>query len=125
MSDASAAQRSTAARLLKGTEYDEKAKEAATMLFTSAQALLQKGQAGSGSDLALYLIDTWSTRDVECSETERGECCAGSRELGSCDVGQLKSLSSSLFAVEVEVGGYPSSMLLFRMSLHALAEGEC
>lgn len=80
-SDEPAAQRSTAARLLKGTEYDEKAKEAATMLFTSAQALLQKGQAGSGSDLALYLIDTWSTRDVECSETERGKGCAVSREL--------------------------------------------
>ena len=65
--------RSTVARLVKQhpTEFDVKAQEAAQLLFQTAQALLEKAQTGSGTDLSLYLIDVWSTHGVVCSESER------------------------------------------------------
>jgi hypothetical protein len=61
------------ARLVgKSTEFDDKAKEAADVLFQSAQLLLQKGQAGSGTDLALYLVELYTQKHVTCGDAERG-----------------------------------------------------
>jgi hypothetical protein len=65
--------RSTVARLVaKSTTYDDKCSTASDVLFQSAQLLLQKGQIGSGTDLALYMIELWTTKEVPCGDSERG-----------------------------------------------------
>lgn len=53
--------------------FDTKAQEAATLLYEGAVALLEKGQTGSGVDLAGYLCDVWKARGVACGAEERGE----------------------------------------------------
>lgn len=68
--------RSTVARLVaKSSEYDGKAQEAAELLFNAASTLLQKGQQGSGTDLALYLIEVWTQTKVSCGDQQRGMLC--------------------------------------------------
>lgn len=48
--------------------FDEGAKDAVELLYEGSKALLEKGEFGGGSDLALYLIDTWKSRGVKCNE---------------------------------------------------------
>jgi hypothetical protein len=48
--------------------FDDGAKDAVELLYEGSKALLEKGEFGGGSDLALYLIDTWKSRGVRCSE---------------------------------------------------------
>lgn len=73
--------RTTSARLLSKssspTALDAKAVEAATLLWEVSKALLEKGQVGSGVDLAGLLVGVWKARGVECGERERGECGDG------------------------------------------------
>lgn len=83
--------RTTAARLLKtpapssfGTSssrssssstpalpYDAAAQEAAQLLYEGARALLEKGERGGGTDLALYLLDVWKSRHVPVDDENR------------------------------------------------------
>lgn len=83
--------RTTAARLLKtpapssfGTgkpkdpaavalPYDDAAKSAAELLFEGARALLEKGEYGGGTDLTLYLLDVWTSREVPCTDETRNK----------------------------------------------------
>ncbi|BGP56716.1 hypothetical protein JCM8202_005807 [Rhodotorula sphaerocarpa] len=52
--------------------YDAKAREAADLLWDAARKLLEKGQAGSGVDLATMLTqDVWTARGVACGKDER------------------------------------------------------
>lgn len=64
--------------------FDAKAKEAATLLYEGAVALLEKGQTGSGVDLGGYLCDVWKARGVECGAEERGEFTV--QQWGLCGV---------------------------------------
>lgn len=58
--------------------YDAKAREAADLLWDAARKLLEKGQAGSGVDLATMLTqDVWTARGVACGKDERGTQPAG------------------------------------------------
>lgn len=69
--------RTTSARLLSKaaspTALDTKASEAATLLWQVSKALLEKGQVGSGVDLAGLLVGVWKARGVECGERERAQ----------------------------------------------------
>ncbi|KAM0755335.1 cytoplasmic protein [Meredithblackwellia eburnea MCA 4105] len=75
--------RTTAARLLAAPRrgpastapqtFDKKAQEAAELLWESARRLLEKGQVGSGADLAGLLVGVWESREVECGDKERGQ----------------------------------------------------
>ena len=71
--------RTTATRLLSSrtgpttTTFDKKATEAANLLWEAGRRLLEKGQVGSGVDLATYLVEVWKARGVECGEEQRGE----------------------------------------------------
>lgn len=73
--------RTSAARLLSTrngpavTTYDAKAQDAAGLLFEGARKLLENGQVGSGVDLALYLVEVWAARSVECGAEQRGQLC--------------------------------------------------
>ncbi|ORY77273.1 hypothetical protein BCR35DRAFT_305580 [Leucosporidium creatinivorum] len=53
--------------------FDPKAQEAATLLYEGATALLEKGQTGSGVDLAGFLCDVWKARGVQCGSEERAK----------------------------------------------------
>ena len=54
--------------------YDKKAQEAGQGLWDASRRLLEKGQVGSGVDLAVMLIeDVWRAREVGCGKEERGE----------------------------------------------------
>ena len=54
--------------------YDKKAREAAQGLWDASRRLLEKGQVGSGVDLAVMLIeDVFKARDVACGKDERGQ----------------------------------------------------
>jgi len=54
--------------------YDKKAQEAGQGLWDASRRLLEKGQVGSGVDLAVMLIeDVWKAREVGCGKEERGE----------------------------------------------------
>lgn len=74
--------RTTATRLLSPrngpapTDFDKKAQDAASLLWETSRRLLEKGQVGSGADLAGMLVETWKSRGVECGEEQRGELCA-------------------------------------------------
>lgn len=69
--------RTTATRLLTTrsgpaiTTFDEKAQDAAHLMWCSGRLLLESNQIGSGVDLAKYLIEIWSSRNVHCGEEER------------------------------------------------------
>lgn len=64
--------RSTVARLVgKSAEWDSKAQDAADLLFAAGSLLLQKGQQGSGTDLALYLVEVWTQKGVQCQDQQR------------------------------------------------------
>ena len=85
--------RTTAARLLKtpapssfGTgkgpsasnsdvqlPFDEPAQSATELLLDGARALLEKGELGGGTDLSLYLLETWKQRGVHCTEENRNK----------------------------------------------------
>lgn len=71
--------RTTATRLLSSrtgpasTTFDKKATEAANLLWEAGKRLLEKGQVGSGVDLATYLVEVWKARGVECGDEQRGE----------------------------------------------------
>lgn len=69
--------RTAATRLLSSrtgpvsTAFDGKAQDAALLLGEGARLLLEKGQVGSGTDLAVYLIEVWSARGVACGDEQR------------------------------------------------------
>lgn len=54
-------------------EYDEAAQQAAELLYEGARALLERGELGSGTDLTLYLLDTWASRAVPCTDENRNK----------------------------------------------------
>jgi hypothetical protein len=65
--------RTTSTRLLARAGSDpSRGVEASELLWEVARALLEKGQVGSGVDLAGLLVGTWKTREVACGEKERG-----------------------------------------------------
>lgn len=70
---ASAAGASPAVAVEGHLPFDDKAKEAAALLWEGSRRLLEQGQLGSGVDAAGLLVDLWKTRGVECSTEERGE----------------------------------------------------
>ncbi|KAK4703344.1 golgi to ER traffic protein 4, partial [Phenoliferia sp. Uapishka_3] len=54
--------------------YDKKAQEAAELLWETSRRLLEKGQVGSGADLAMMLVNAvWDARGVSCGDAERGQ----------------------------------------------------
>lgn len=60
--------RTFGSRYLKAHAYDT----AITVLFTSARELLKAGHAGSGSDLALFLIDVYLAKEQPVDAPTRG-----------------------------------------------------
>lgn len=73
--------RTAATRLLTtrsgptSTTFDDKAQDAAYLLWEGARRLMEQGQVGSGIDLAGYLVEVWSSRNVTCGDDERGTLC--------------------------------------------------
>lgn len=61
--------RTFGSRYLKAHAYDT----AIQVLFPSARELLKAGHAGSGSDLALFLIDVYVAKEQPVDATSRGE----------------------------------------------------
>lgn len=61
--------RTFAARYNKSKAYDV----AIQVLFESARELLKAGQPGSGTDLAVMMIDIYDTSGETVNETSRGE----------------------------------------------------
>ena len=53
--------------------YDDAAQSAAELLYEGARALLEKGELGGGTDLSLYLLETWSQRSVPCTEETKNK----------------------------------------------------
>lgn len=43
------------------------------LLHAASVALLEKGETGSGADLAGLLVDLWKARGVQCQTEQRGE----------------------------------------------------
>lgn len=60
--------RTFGSRYLKAHAYDT----AIQVLFPSARELLKAGHAGSGSDLALFLIDVYNAKEQPVDTTSRG-----------------------------------------------------
>lgn len=60
--------RTFGSRYLKAHAYDT----AIQVLFSSARELLKAGHAGSGSDLALFLIDVYTAKEQSIDATSRG-----------------------------------------------------
>lgn len=54
-------------------EYDDAAKDAAELLYEGAKSLLERGEFGGGTDLTLYLLDTWASRAVPCTDENRNK----------------------------------------------------
>jgi hypothetical protein len=52
-------------------EWDEPAQQAAELLYEGARALLERSEMGGGTDLTLYLLDTWMQRAVPCTDENR------------------------------------------------------
>ena len=67
--------RTFGARYLKAHAYDI----AIQVIFPSARELLKAGHAGSGSDLALFLIDVYIAKEQQVDATSRGGFPARSR----------------------------------------------
>ncbi|EJD06751.1 cytoplasmic protein [Fomitiporia mediterranea MF3/22] len=61
--------RTFASRYIKSAQYDT----AIDVLFQSSRALLTAGQPGSGTDLALFLIEVYEAKNEVVSEESRGE----------------------------------------------------
>ena len=61
--------RTFAARYSKSKQYDT----AIDVLFQSARELLKVGQQGSGTDLAVFLLEVYGTKGEEVGEESRGE----------------------------------------------------
>jgi hypothetical protein len=96
--------RTTAARLVKAPPsattlpFDDKAQEAAELLWDGARNLLEKGEGGSGTDLALYLIEVWTARGVACGDAERGAQLV-SLSSGICSARQAAKIRQLLVLV--------------------------
>jgi hypothetical protein len=60
--------RTFASRYTKSGQYDT----AIDVLFQSARELLKSGQAGSGVDLAGFLLDVYDTKGEEVTDESRG-----------------------------------------------------
>lgn len=61
--------RTTAARLVHAEKYTE----AIEILWTTAKELLKLGEAGSGCDLGVYMVQVYIQADVEVTSESRGE----------------------------------------------------
>lgn len=61
--------RTFAARYVKAGQYDI----AIDVLFQSARELLKNGQAGSGTDLAAFLLEAYDQKSEPVSDESRGE----------------------------------------------------
>lgn len=62
--------RTFASRYVKSGQYDT----AIDVLFQSARELLKTGQAGSGVDLAAFMLEVYDTKEEEVNEESRGLC---------------------------------------------------
>lgn len=60
--------RTFASRYVKSGQYDT----AIDVLFQSARELLKTGQAGSGVDLAVFMLEVYDTKGEELTEESRG-----------------------------------------------------
>jgi golgi to ER traffic protein 4 len=67
--------RTFASRYNKSGQYDT----AIDVLFQSARELLKTGQAGSGVDLAGFMLDVYDTKGEQVSEDSRGVPLLGCR----------------------------------------------
>lgn len=61
--------RTFAARYQKSGQYDT----AIDVLFQSTRELLKTGQQGSGTDLALFLLEVYNTKGEAVTDESRGE----------------------------------------------------
>ena len=73
--------RTFASRYVKAGAYDT----AVQVLFQSARELLKAGHAGSGTDLAVFLIEVYNMKEQDVDAVARGEhscsfLCGPSRE---------------------------------------------
>lgn len=58
-----------AARYVKSGQFDT----AIDVLFQSARELLKAGQAGSGMDLAVFMLDVYDAKGEAVSDESRGQ----------------------------------------------------
>lgn len=65
--------RTFASRYAKSGQYDT----AIDVLFQSARELLKTGQAGSGTDLAVFMLDVYETKGETVNDDSRGAQCCG------------------------------------------------
>ena len=63
--------RTFASRYQKARQFDT----AIDVLFQSARELLKTGQAGSGTDLTVFLLDVYDAKPEIVSEESRGTSC--------------------------------------------------
>lgn len=61
--------RTFASRYIKSSQYDT----AIDLLFQSSKELLKTGQAGSGVDLAGFMLEVYDTKEEKVSDESRGE----------------------------------------------------
>ncbi|BGP41695.1 hypothetical protein JCM10449v2_005686 [Rhodotorula kratochvilovae] len=111
--------RTTATRLLapprrnpppKGTvlPYDQKAQDAAHLLWDAARRLLEKGQVGSGVDLGVMLVDdVWLAREVGCGKDERGKIIQLIALTGPAGAWR-KTLTDAVFSWTSKTGSGPA-----------------
>lgn len=107
--------RTFGSRYLKAHAYDI----AIQVIFPSARELLKAGHAGSGSDLALFLIDVYIAKEQPVDATSRGVFPAGAqprlRLLISHTLSTLlKTISRSSLPLQAQLayGGKLSSIKL-------------
>jgi golgi to ER traffic protein 4 len=69
--------RTFASRYVKSNQFDT----AIDVLFQSSRELLKTGQAGSGVDLASFLLDVYETKGEKVTDESRGEVLCSSTQV--------------------------------------------
>lgn len=98
------------------SELDSKSKESIELLWLSSKKLLQLNQIGSGADLSLFLIQTYSNKNLKCGEEERSRILQLIALIGSSGSWR-KSFTDAVFTYVTFVIFAYTSILLTPISL--------
>ncbi|GAA5953606.1 hypothetical protein JCM21900_003359 [Sporobolomyces salmonicolor] len=88
--------------------YDQKAQEAAEVLWDAARKLLEQGQQGSGVDLGVMLVeDVWKAREIGCGKDERDKIVQLIALTGPSGAWR-KTLADAVFSWTAKTGSGPA-----------------
>ncbi|GAA5838858.1 hypothetical protein JCM9279_003882 [Rhodotorula babjevae] len=88
--------------------YDQKAQDAASLLWDAARRLLEQGQVGSGVDLGVMLVDdVWLARQVGCGKDERAKIIQLIALTGPAGAWR-KTLTDAVFSWTSKTGSGPA-----------------